>query len=441
MEKREKRFEKLYIGIVFVLLFIWSVSARAATGPDETMKYDVCRYIAVNGRLPHGGDPSIRHGIWGTSYGFTPLLSYIVSAVFLKIANLFTEDAHILYIALRFTSVLCITGMTALVIRIGHLLFEKRNSRWLFILLATLLPQVLYLGSYLNNDSFALFTISIIIYAWIKGIRSQWNVQSCILLAVGIGLCALSYYNAYGYILCSIPLFFLSWQKTQKGGTAVENRKADMTRMWKMAGLIAGIAFLIAGWWFIRNAVIYQGDFLGLKTSNEYAEKYAQTDFKPSLRPNPNHLGWSFYEMLISNCWLKVSMTSFVGLLGTEGLPMLGKVYRAIWAVILLGYAGMVVRMIKREKPRESRLFSVIFSLSIVIPILLSFYHSYWIDFQPQGRYLMPMLIPFMYFSVTGLEYLFEKLPTKVKWIPYMVIDAGIAISALICLKEVQAVI
>lgn len=434
MEKREKRFEILYIGFIFVLLLIWSVSAKAATGPDEAMKYDVCKYIAANGHLPHGGDPSIRNGIWGTSYGFTPLLSYIISAVFLKIAYLFTEDAQSLYIAVRFTSVLCITGMTAMVIRIGHLLFEKRNSRWLFIILTTLLPQVSYLGSYLNNDSFALLTISIIIYAWIRGMREQWDVKNCVLLAVGIGLCALSYYNAYGYILCSIPLFFFSYRKSGK-------TRESTIRMWKMAGLIAGIAFLIAGWWFIRNAVIYQGDFLGLTTSNQYAEKYAQAAFKPSLRPNPNHLGWSFYEMLISNNWIRDTLMSFVGLLGTTGLPMLGKIYKCIWVVILLGYLGIAAMVIKREKSRNSRILLVIFALSIVIPIGLSFYHSYWIDFQPQGRYLMPMLIPFMYFSVTGLEYIFEKFPAKVKWIPYIVIEAGLVISAFICLKGVQVVI
>lgn len=434
MEKREKRWEKLYIGFIFVLLFLWSVSAKAATGPDEAMKYDVCKYIAVNGHLPHGGDPSIRNGIWGTSYGFTPLLSYIVSAIFLKIACLFTEDAQILYIAVRFTSVLCITGMTAMIIRIGHLLFEKRNSRWLFIALTTLLPQVLYLGSYLNNDSFALLTISIIIYAWIRGTREQWDVKSCVLLAVGIGLCALSYYNAYGYILCSIPLFFFSFRKSGK-------TRGNMIRMWKMAGLIAGIAFLIAGWWFIRNAVIYQGDFLGLTTSNQYAEAYAQAEFKPSLRPNPNHLGWSFYEMLISNNWIRDTLMSFVGLLGTTGLPILGKIYKCIWGVILLGYLGIAAMVMNREKSQDSRLLSIIFVLSIVIPVGLSFYHSYWIDFQPQGRYLMPMLIPFMYFSVTGLEYIFEKLPVKVKWIPYIVIEAGLVISAFVCLKEIQVII
>lgn len=434
MEKREKRFEILYIGFIFVLLLIWSVSAKAATGPDEAMKYDVCKYIAVNGHLPHGGDPSIRNGIWGTSYGFTPLLSYIISAVFLKIVYLFTEDAQSLYIAVRFTSVLCITGMTAMVIRIGHLLFEKRNSRWVFIILTTLLPQVLYLGSYLNNDSFALLTISIIIYAWIRGMREHWDVKSCVLLAVGIGLCALSYYNAYGYILCSIPLFFFSYRKSGKA-------RESTIRMWKMAGLIAGIAFLIAGWWFIRNAVIYQGDFLGLTTSNQYAEKYAQAAFKPSLRPNPNHLGWSFYEMLISNNWIRDTLMSFVGLLGTTGLPMLGKIYMCIWAVVLLGFLGIAVMVIKREKGHNSRILQAFFVLSILIPIGLSFYHSYWIDFQPQGRYLMPMLIPFMYFAVAGLEYLFEKLPVKVRSIPYIVIEAGVVISAFICLIQVQVMI
>lgn len=434
MEKREKYLERCYIVFLFVMLFIWSICAEPASGPDEAMKYDVCNYIAQNGSLPDGRDPSIRNGIWGTSYGFTPLLSYVVSAIFLKIAGVFTENVQILYVAVRLTSVLCITAMAVMIMKIGHLLFEKSRSRWLFLMLATLLPQVLYLGSYLNNDAYALFTISIIIYAWIKGVKSQWDISSCIALAVGIGLCALSYYNAYGYILCSIPLFFLSWRKSGK-------EKENILRMWKMAALIAGIAFLIAGWWFIRNAVIYQGDFLGLTTSNQCAEQYAQAEFKPSLRPNPKHLGWTFSEMLLDNAWIKLSMSSFVGLLGTEMLPVVGNVYKVIWAILLVGYVGVMIKLLKREKSKESRLLNGIFVFSILIPIALSFYHSYWVDFQPQGRYMMPMLIPFMYFAVTGIEYLVEKLPVKVKQIFYMVIDAGLILSSFVCFMGVQGVI
>lgn len=434
MEKYNKKLEKIYILFIFLFLIVWAMSTRATSGPDEAMKYDVCNYIATKGSLPDGRDPAIRNPIWGTSYGFTPLISYIVSAVFLKIAYLFTEDIQLLYVAVRFTSVLCITGMTAIVIKIGNLLFEKSHARWLFIFLTTLLPQVLYLGSYLNNDAFALLTISIIIYAWILGIQSQWNTRSCVLLAVGIGLCALSYYNAYGYILCSIPLFFLSWR------SIVEKSRENTVRMWKMAAIIAAIAFLIAGWWFIRNAVIYQGDFLGLATSNQCAESYAQAEYKPSLRPNPKHLGWSFSEMLISNEWIRITLRSFVGLLGTERFVILARVYKILWLIILIGYMGVIWKLVKREKMQENKVLYGVFVLSIVIPVILSFYHSYWVDFQPQGRYIMPMLIPFIYFSVTGIEYILKKFPAKWETLAYGILEVGIVIMAIVCLQQIRII-
>ena len=432
MEKYNKKIEKLYVIFIFLFLIMWAMATRATSGPDEAKKYDVCNYIATKDSLPDGRDPAIRNPVWGTSYGFTPLVSYIVSAVFLKIAYLFTEDVQLLYVAVRLTSVLCITGMAAVVIKIGHLLFEKTAVRWLFILLTTLLPQVLYLGSYLNNDAFALFTISIIIYAWVKGIRSQWDRTSCITLAVGIGLCALSYYNAYGYILCSIPLFFLSWR------SVMEKNQENTLRMWKMAGVIVGISVLIAGWWFIRNGVIYQGDFLGLSTSNQCAENYAQPEYKPSLRPNPEHLGWSFYEMLISNEWIKISLMTFVGIMGTDGIPVMGKIYKMLWILIAGGYMGMLWKLLKREKWKESKVLYIVFAFSIGIPIMLSFYHSYWIDFQPQGRYIMPMLIPFIYFSVEGIACILEKIPKKWENGCYGILDIGIIASAFLCLHQIR---
>ena len=43
-------------------------------------------------------------------------------------------------------------------------------------------------------------------------------------------------------------------------------------------------AFLVGGWFFIRNAVLHDGDFLGMRTIQESAEEHAQEDFKPSLK-------------------------------------------------------------------------------------------------------------------------------------------------------------
>ena len=56
----------------------------------------------------------------------------------------------------------------------------------------------------------------------------------------------------------------------------------------------------------------------------------------------------------------------------------------------------------------ESRLFTGVMAAAGVIPFGLSLYNSYFSDYQPQGRYLMPMLIPLMYFVTKGLQNVLE---------------------------------
>lgn len=438
-----KWLETCYVILVFGLMLALAIGTKATSGPDESMKYDICKYIVQHGSLPDGRDPAIRNALWGTSYGFNPILSYMISAVFLKVTTFFTMDMEICYLAVRMVSVLCITGMTVVIMRIGGLLFRNVYVRWLFIAITTLLPQVLYLGSYLNNDAFALLTISLIIYAWLLGLKNSWNMSSCILLAVSIGLCALSYYNAYGYILCSMILFFVSYRRMiqQKSGGDCTSRN-----MWKKAGIITAIALLIAGWWFIRSAILYNGDFLGLNTSNAYAEQFAQNEFKPSLIANPYHQGWSLYEMLITNQWLKTSLISFVGVLRTCDITSLGKYYIILWLLFMVGYLGFVCRVWKSRKElfkgdKICLLLYGIFVISIVIPIALSLYYSYYSDFQPQGRYLMPMLIPFAFFCVTGLEYWLKRLPSRWRNLCCGLTLGLIGAIALICVKGVITMI
>ena len=51
--------------------------------------------------------------------------------------------------------------------------------------------------------------------------------------------------------------------------------------------------------------------------------------------------------------------------------------------------------------------------IAMIIPVCLNIYNSYFSDYQPQGRYMMPMLIPFMYFIVIGIQKIFDKLIKK----------------------------
>jgi len=89
--KKEKLLKISIIILAFLIYFIWSLSQPYKTAPDEGMKFDICKYIAQENLLPYGGDEAIRDEIWGISYGFTPILSYIISAIFIKIVMIFTR--------------------------------------------------------------------------------------------------------------------------------------------------------------------------------------------------------------------------------------------------------------------------------------------------------------------------------------------------------------
>lgn len=440
---REKYFKIGFIILVFVLALTWAIIQPNNDGPDEAMKMDICKYIAKHGSLPHGGDPEVRQPMWGISYGFTPILSYIFAGIFIKIAKVFTQDIHIIYIAGRLVSVICYTLMCMVNIKIAEKLFKNIYYKWSFIILSCMLPQLIFLGSYINNDSLALLSISIIIYSWIIGLEKKWNIKSCIILSVGLALCALSYYNAYGYILTSAILFIASYfiNKTK-------NNKLDIKNMFKKGFLIVGITFLLCGWWFIRSAIIYNGDFLGLRTTEEYAEKYAIEELKPSNRDTDQNSNRSLKYMLVNRQWIRSTVKSFIAMFGPMRFQMGTKfymLYLTIFTVGILGYIASFYKFkhIKEMKENKNKgLLEIIFGINIIIPIILSIYYSYCSDFQPQGRYIMPIVMPFMYFVVSGLENIIEKFikNEKIKKIvQYTIIFVGILLP-LLCLRKMMII-
>ena len=440
---KEKYFKIAFIILAFVLALTWAIIQPNNDGPDEAMKMDICKYIAKHGSLPHGGDPEVRQPMWGISYGFTPILSYIFAGIFIKIAKVFTQDIHVIYIAGRLVSVICYTLMCMVNIKIAEKLFKNIYYKWSFIILSCMLPQLIFLGSYINNDSLALFSISIIIYSWIIGLEKKWNIRSCIILSIGLALCALSYYNAYGYILTSAILFIASYfiNKT-------ENNKIDIKNMFKKGFLIVGITFLLCGWWFIRSAIIYNGDFLGLRTTEEYAQKYAIEELKPSNRDTDQNSNRSLKYMLVNRQWIRSTVKSFIAMFGPMRFQMGTKFYMLYLTIFTVGILGYIANFYKFKHIKDMKenknkgLLEIIFGIKIIIPIILSIYYTYCSDFQPQGRYIMPIVMPFMYFVVSGLENIIEKFikNEKIKKIvQYTIIFVGILLP-LLCLRKMMII-
>lgn len=104
-------------------------------------------------------------------------------------------------------NVLSGTAMAYVVYLLSRRLFSDAGMRWMSCFNVTYLPQCLFLHTYINTDSMYLLSTAIMILALTVAYQDGSTLRNCLLLSVGIILCALSYYNAYGYILSSILLF------------------------------------------------------------------------------------------------------------------------------------------------------------------------------------------------------------------------------------------
>ncbi len=317
------RNEILFLVTCFFFYLTWMLIIPYNEAPDERMRYVIARYIFRHGTLPVGNESEIMNLVWGQSYAYQPILSYQIASLVMGIASAFGMASEKLFYAARFTNVVIATGTVAVALAIGKECF-KGEVRFLFAGLIGLWPMVAFIGAYVNNDALAFFSAILIFYSWIVGRRRQWDLKACVLLAVGLSLCFLSYYNAYGFIFCSAFLY--------AGDYFLHRKEWSLQRFLGYGVTIVGICALLAGWWFVRSAILHDGDFLGLTACNNLAEATAQWAYKPSQHITPQNAGYSFYDMLRgpvlgAHGWVYSIAISILGVFGNFSIAMTLKAY------------------------------------------------------------------------------------------------------------------
>lgn len=396
---------KWYARLAFLMgigcfYFAWSLILPFNCGPDEHMRYLIPQYIYKYNAIPRAEDPAITSSVWGFSYGFTPIFSYIISAIFMKVCGIFSTAEASLLMAARLPSVLFSVGTIAFSMLISKKLFKSRLI-WVMPIMIAFLPQFAFISTYVNNDAMAIFSVSWIIYGMLYGKEKKWNFKSCILLGSGIGVCLMSYYNAYGIIIVAVLYCIISVL-----------RDKEINNKWRFIILrviwVAVPVLIIAGWWFARNYVLYR-DVLGLNASSYYAEKNALEAYKPSNRGTPANQKLSLKYMLLDMKWIETSWRSFIGNFGSMSMPLKEIHYFLMSFVFEIGIGVKLILRRKKElndpgKVDDRGLFDILMVLMCIITICISIYYSYFNDFQPQGRYCLPMLISFMYLVISGYE-------------------------------------
>lgn len=396
---KSRTWEALLPLVCFSLYAFFATYLNPSQAPDEFHRLLVPAYIYKYGTLPLGNDPLIIGSVYGTSYGFAPYGPSLISAIAMRIASLFGADSVGLIIAARLVS--CISGalMVFVCIRIGRRLFRNDATAVFLGFLVGFLPQLAFLSSYLNNDVASACACAIVILSWVRGIQDGWSARTCLLLGFGLGGCALTYYFGYGFILCSIPVFFISHRRHTK--TKPEAWSAR--HMWGMAGLIFLVAMVVGGWFFVRNAILYNGDIFGMSTSNALSQTLAVEEYKPSNRVTLRSTGVSPIEMLLNTSWWKSSFKSFFGLFGYMAHQLPSKLYACYTLVLVAAVIGIAgFRWVRLDNERTVALIAMI--ACMIIPMMISLYYSWAIDYQAQGRYLFSALAPLMIFAANGVE-------------------------------------
>lgn len=404
---KNHKIECLFLFLMVTMFVFLVIVIPFDKAPDESARFLIADYMYKHGQFPLASEPEVRIPGWGFSYAFTPFLSYMVSAFIMKITSFFTQNRQFIIMSARLAPVLFSTISIIYIMKISKKIFTD-IEQWLFIVLCSSLPMFVFVSSYVNSDALAITSSAIIIYAWIIGREDGWSKQSCITLIIGLSLCVLSYQNAYGYIALSLLLYVYETFRAWKHNC--------LSSMLKKGAIIAVAVIVLGGWFYIRNYMLYDGDIIGSEVNRELGELYALDHLKPSLRQTPFARGVSLTYMLIDMKWLSTSYRSFIGIFDYLSVELPRYYYTIYNGIFITGFAGLLIIVIRiKTMSKKSVLFSALLVLSIPLTIGLSMYYSYFNDFQAQGRYLLPMLIPFMLLISKGIITIANFCPSKYK--------------------------
>lgn len=398
-----ERFLKSRLAVVlFLLLAAGSMILLAAVQPfgeppDEINRFKVVYYIANHGSLPNGFDEEVILGGYGGSYAFQPILSYIIMGWLLRFLKLFTLDSFVLILAARLVNVVFGVVMAYYVWAMGRKLWEEVSMQWLFTLMIVFLPMNLFMHSYVNTDSMALLSCAMIVYSMLCGEEDDYAPRTCIRMAIGVIFCAMSYYNAYGIVLCAILFFVYHFA-----------RKKAWKEMFTKGGMIALLAFAGAGWWFIRNGVLYGGDILGMNARTECAIQTASPELNPLTRFTFYGAGLPISAVFAEKQYAWVTFESMIAMFGPMNIPTHGLIYLYYKRLVIVACIGALLPIASKQpvfwKKTKSRLcFGLLMLLDCLITMGLHLYYSYTWEYQPQGRYLLPMTISAGYILCMGV--------------------------------------
>lgn len=373
---------------IWMLALVMATESPFNAHPDEYVHLAAQQYYTEHWLPPALDDPAIAdtYSVYGHSRLNSGEICYLLAGRFTAaIAALQLPDR-----AEQRAFQLFLLGL----ILLASLCFVRARLVALPLLLT---PQCWYLFSYSNSDAFSLFM------AWLAGWQAV--VPESLLrrllfadrnplwrwLVVGIGggglLMIKQNWLPFTALLC---LFLLLLILADAGKTALKWRRIRrLALLLLVAAALPGIRFGLD-----QAANNWQLAAIEEAMQDRYAQPAWHPDTPPeermpSLGMRAKGVGWK--QALVGKGWLEKSFASAFGIFGYTSVSAPEQWYSLVRRaagcfllafLLLFFFTGTVVE-------KSTALAALVLAGALIVA---SFHHSWTMDFQPQGRYLFPIL-------------------------------------------------
>ena len=409
----QEKLPLIYLGCIFGMMIAMAFVGGRNSHPDE-WSHILCADYYRDSWLPGAvDDPKVLKtvGGWGTSYLFRVDIVYWFAGKFSSILSGLVNN-HYLRVRLFNAMLFCVLGLIA---------SRKTRSAPLLILALVVSPQIWYIFSYFNGDGFAFFVAFLIAWQLIDSdsLTNQYlcspdivnKVSGGVLFRVLLGLMLLSKANYYLYVV--FVLFVIAWRFVFEKEYA---KVSGHLFLIKKAALISGVALCICLPPMVYDQ--YINDFRKHEKMLDVSENHAAPEFKPStLRNNISasyrclrlrDKGVTLQQLFLHDPeWRDFSYKSFFGLYGNMDIHSGKGYYRAVTHV-LGAFFLLVFFYAAFTLPKRDGIFILFVFLFVGLAVGQSLYTSWVTDYEPQGRYLFPIL-PMLIIGLTKLPVSFRE--------------------------------
>ena len=376
---------------------LWALVVPPNSPPDEQAHFEYIQHLALRHTLPvYGQTPFVSNAEALNPQAMQPPLYYLLATpIALMLQN---QPLVWQYVGLRALSALFGALTVALSYRLARELVPKRPV--FALVLAALIafnPMFTYMSAAINNDSLVnLIYAALLLMLW-RGLQ-QPHVSRMWLVGVGalLGAGVLTKFSILtGGAVSIVVLVWLALRQPQQRGQTLVRYS-----LW-----VGGTALLLSGWLLVRNWLLY-GDPTTLLIFSKYPGLYPARGYKET---------GSLWQMLTTSRAYYIYfwdglLYGFWGIFDFYTIWMSQRYYTTLTVLLLGGVLGTLLAGMRAWRQRHDAatrqrlVFGGVCALLTILVLWSNISRSYQIDYQPQGRYLLPALVPLALAVVVGWQ-------------------------------------